>query len=72
MKWPDVVTMATDFGHKGPSSAVMRGRNPTAQISHLADDIPPQSPPEAGFWIRRAYSCFPAGSIHFAIVDPGD
>lgn len=75
MKWSGVITMTTDFGHKGPFAAVMRGviltRNPDVQIIDLAHDIPPQWPPEAGFWIRRAYPYFPSGTIHMAIVDPG-
>lgn len=75
MHWSGVITMTTDFGHKGPFAAVMRGviltRNPSAQVVDLAHDIPPQWPPEAGFWISRAYPYFPRGSIHLAIVDPG-
>ena len=73
--WSGVITLTTDFGHKGPFAAVMRGailtRNPNANIIDLAHDIPPQWPPEAGFWISRAYSYFPKGTIHIAIVDPG-
>jgi len=75
MRWSGVITMTTDFGHKGPFAAVMRGvilsRNPDAQVIDLAHDIPPQWPPEAGFWISRAYRYFPRGTIHMAIVDPG-
>jgi len=75
MRWSGVITMTTDFGHKGPFAAVMRGvilsRNPDAQIIDLAHEIPPHWPPEAGFWVSRAYPYFPSGSIHLAIVDPG-
>lgn len=75
MQWSGVITITTDFGHKGPFAAVMRGvilgRNPDAQVIDLAHDIPPQWPPEAGFWISRAYKYFPRGTIHMAIVDPG-
>lgn len=75
MHWSGVITMTTDFGHKGPFAAVMRGvilsRYPQAQVVDLAHDIPPQWPPEAGFWISRAYKYFPRGTIHMAIVDPG-
>jgi hypothetical protein len=75
MHWSGVITMTTDFGHKGPFAAVMRGvilsRNPNAHVVDLAHDIPPQWPPEAGFWISRAYKYFPPGTIHMAIVDPG-
>ncbi len=75
MHWSGVITMTTDFGHKGPFAAVMRGviltRNPGATVVDLAHDIPPQWPPEAGFWISRSYRYFPRGTIHLGIVDPG-
>ena len=70
-----VITITTDFGHKGPFSAVMKGvilqRFPEAKIIDLSHDIPAQWPPEAGFWVRRAYRYFPVGTVHLAIVDPG-
>lgn len=70
-----VITITTDFGHKGPFTAVMKGiiysRFADANIIDLAHDIPPQWPPEAGFWVSRCYQYFPAGSVHLAIVDPG-
>ena len=70
-----VITITTDFGHKGPFVAVMKGvilsRFPEATIVDLVHDIPAQWPPEAGFWVSRSYRWFPAGSIHLAIVDPG-
>ena len=70
-----VITVTTDFGHKGPFSAVMSGvivkRFPAARIIDLAHDIPAHWPPEAGFWLSRSYSYFPTGTVHVAIVDPG-
>jgi S-adenosylmethionine hydrolase len=70
-----VITITTDFGHKGPFVAVMKGvilsRHPEAKIVDLMHDIPAQWPPEAGFWVCRSYRWFPVGSIHLAIVDPG-
>lgn len=75
MQCSGVITLTTDFGHKGPFAAVMRGvilsRMPAAHVIDLAHDIPPQWPPEAGFWMSRAYSYFPPGTIHMGIVDPG-
>ena len=75
MQWSGVITLTTDFGHKGPFVAVMRGvilsRNRDATVIDLAHDIPPQWPPEAGFWISRAYRYFPRGTIHLGLVDPG-
>ncbi|MGI9232608.1 MAG: SAM hydrolase/SAM-dependent halogenase family protein [Woeseiaceae bacterium] len=70
-----VITITTDFGHKGPFAGVMKGvilnRFPNAKVVDLAHDIPAQWPPEAGFWVSRAYAWFPAGTVHLAIVDPG-
>lgn len=70
-----VITITTDFGHKGPFAAVMKGvilqRFRQACIVDLAHDIPAHWPPEAGFWISRSYQYFPDGSVHIAIVDPG-
>jgi S-adenosylmethionine hydrolase len=70
-----VITITTDFGHKGPFAGVMQGvilsRFAEASIVDLAHDIPAHWPPEAGFWIDRSYHYFPAGSVHVAIVDPG-
>ncbi len=70
-----IITITTDFGHKGPFAAVMKGvilsRFPSARVIDLAHDIPAQWPPEAGFWVRYSYRYFPAGSVHVAIVDPG-
>jgi hypothetical protein len=70
-----VITLTTDFGHKGPFAAVMKGvileRFRDACIVDLAHDIPAYWPHEAGFWISRAYHYFPAGTVHIGIVDPG-
>ena len=69
------ITITTDFGHKGPFAAVMKGvilsRFRAATVVDLAHDIPAHWPPEAGFWISRSYQYFPAGTVHVAIVDPG-
>ncbi len=70
-----IITITTDFGHKGPFTGVMKGvilgRFPEATVVDMAHDIPAQWPPEAGFWVERAYGYFPKGTVHVAIVDPG-
>jgi len=75
MKPSGVITITTDFGHKGPFAGVMKGvilsRFADAKVVDLAHDIPAQWPPEAGFWVSRSYPWFPAGTVHLAIVDPG-
>ena len=50
---------------------VIVGRFPEAKVIDLIHDIPAQWPPEAGFWVSRAYRYFPQGTVHLAIVDPG-
>lgn len=75
MRPSGVITITTDFGHKGPFAGVMKGviltRFPQASIVDLGHDIPAHWPPEAGFWMSRAYLYFPAGTVHVGIVDPG-
>jgi len=70
-----VVTITTDFGHQGPFVATMKGRIlgrlPNARIIDVTHEVPVYWPAEAGFWLARAYSYFPAGSVHVAVVDPG-
>lgn len=70
-----VITITTDFGHKGPFVGVMKGviadRYRQAVVIDLTHEIPAHWPPEAGFWLARAWRYFPAGSVHLAIVDPG-
>lgn len=70
-----VITITTDFGHRGPFVGVMRGviagRFRDALVIDLTHDIPAHWPPEAGFWMSRAYSYFPPGTVHLGIVDPG-
>ncbi len=70
-----VITITTDFGHKGPFTGVMKGvilqRFRQGTIVDLTHEIPAHWPPEAGFWLSRSYHYFPRGTVHVAIVDPG-
>ncbi|MDY6947962.1 MAG: SAM-dependent chlorinase/fluorinase [Pseudomonadota bacterium] len=70
-----VITLTTDFGPQGPFVATMKGRIltrlPQARIIDVTHDVPVYWPAEAGFWLARAYSYFPVGSVHVAVVDPG-
>ncbi len=70
-----IITLTTDFGHKGPFVAVMKGvilrHAPDTRIIDLTHDIHVHWPAEAGFWLSRAYRYFPAGTVHMAVVDPG-
>jgi len=70
-----IITLTTDFGHKGPFVAVMKGvilkQSPDARIVDLTHEIQPHWPAEAGFWLSRSYRYFPTGTVHVAVVDPG-
>jgi S-adenosylmethionine hydrolase len=70
-----VITITTDFGHQGPFVATIKGRIvgrlPSARIIDVTHEVPVYWPAEAGFWLARAYSYFPSGSVHVAVVDPG-
>lgn len=70
-----VLTLTTDFGHKGPFVATMKGviltRFPDARIVDLTHETDVCFPSEAGFWLSRAYTWFPRGTTHIAVVDPG-
>jgi S-adenosyl-L-methionine hydrolase (adenosine-forming) len=70
-----VITITTDFGHKGPFVGVMKGRILSrfaqARIIDLTHEIVVHWPAEAGFWLCRAFEYFPPGTIHIAVVDPG-
>jgi len=75
MKMSGVITITTDFGHQGPFVGVMKGvmlsRLPDARIVDLTHEILVHWPAEAGFWLARSFSYFPAGTVHVAVVDPG-
>jgi hypothetical protein len=70
-----VITITTDFGHKGPFVGVMKGciltRFPEARIVDLTHEIVVHWPAEAGFWLSRSFVYFPRGTVHVAVVDPG-
>jgi S-adenosylmethionine hydrolase len=70
-----VITLTTDFGIKdgfiGTLKGVIWNICHSAQIADISHAITPQNIFEGAFTLWRAYSFFPSGSIHIAIVDPG-
>ncbi len=70
-----VITLTTDFGHKGVFVGTMKGqmlkRFPAATIVDLTHDVLAHWPDEAGFWLSRSLPYFPSGTVHVAVVDPG-
>ncbi|PSF39436.1 hypothetical protein C7H19_01210 [Aphanothece hegewaldii CCALA 016] len=70
-----VITLLTDFGLQDVYVGVMKGAiatiNPSLRVIDLTHQIPPQNILAGRFCLMNAYSYFPHGTIHLAIVDPG-
>ncbi|OGW42256.1 MAG: hypothetical protein A2010_03590 [Nitrospirae bacterium GWD2_57_9] len=70
-----IVTLTSDFGSKDSFAASMKGVilriNQQAQIVDITHEIGPQDIWEAAFSLKTAYSYFPKGTVHLAVVDPG-
>jgi hypothetical protein len=70
-----IVTLTSDFGTKDAFAGSMKGVilkiNPEAQLVDLTHEIGPQDVWEAAFALKTAYTYFPKGTVHLAVVDPG-
>lgn len=70
-----LLTLLSDFGDRDVYVAVMKGViaqiNPKLRVIDLTHQIPPQNITAARFCLLNAYSYFPNGTIHVAVVDPG-
>jgi S-adenosylmethionine hydrolase len=70
-----LITLLTDFGLKdvyvGVMKGVIVGINPHLTVVDLTHEIPPQNIAAARFNLMNAYSYFPVGTVHIAVVDPG-
>ncbi|MEK6334685.1 MAG: SAM-dependent chlorinase/fluorinase [Acidobacteriota bacterium] len=70
-----IITLLSDFGSQdyfvGAMKGVILSINPRAQIVDITHEIPPQDIHAASFNLLAAYTAFPPGTIHVAVVDPG-
>ncbi len=70
-----IVTLTTDYGTRDAFAASIKGVvckiNPQVQIVDLSNEIGPQDVWEAAFTLKSAYTYFPKGTVHLAVVDPG-
>jgi S-adenosylmethionine hydrolase len=68
------ITLSTDFGLDDPYVGIMKGVilgiNPQVQLIDLTHALSNQHLMEAAFVLQTAYSYFPKGTVHLAIVDP--
>ncbi len=77
-----VLTLLTDFGWADPWLAEVRGAlhsawarwpeaTPRPAVVDLGHDIPPGDVAAGAWFLERAARCYPAGTVHLAVVDPG-
>jgi S-adenosylmethionine hydrolase len=73
-KWP-IITLLTDFGTEDHYVASVKGTilkiNPKCTLIDITHHVRPHDIEEGGFILASAYSSFPRGTIHLAVVDPG-
>ena len=70
-----ILTLTTDFGlsdhYVGAMKGVILGICPQAQIVDITHGVAPYEIAEGAYVIAQAYPCFPQGTIHVIVVDPG-
>ncbi len=70
-----LITFLTDFGDRDEYAGVMKGViagiHPGIRVVDISHRIEPQDIVHGAFILAAAYSYFPVGTIHVAIVDPG-
>lgn len=75
LKVHPIITLLTDFGLKDVYVGVMKGViyqiNPNINMIDLTHEIPAQNIAAGRFSLMNAYSYFPEGTVHIAVVDPG-
>lgn len=75
MRQHRLLTLLSDFGWSDVYVGVMKGViaqvNCSLTLVDLTHQIPPQNVAAARFCLMNAYSYFPDGTVHVAVVDPG-
>ncbi|MGH7509339.1 MAG: SAM hydrolase/SAM-dependent halogenase family protein [Gemmatimonadales bacterium] len=70
-----IVTLLTDFGSADHYVAEMKGvllsRVPAAVLVDVTHGIVPGDIRSAAYILGRTWHCFPPGTVHMAVVDPG-
>jgi len=70
-----ILTFLTDYGLADSYVAEVKGAilglDPAARIVDLTHLVPPGAVASGAYLLGRAWSRFPMGSVHLAVVDPG-
>jgi len=69
------ITLLTDFGTKDHYVGAMKGViaciAPRAAVIDVCHEIEPFQVGEARFLLKQSWPCFPKGTVHVCVVDPG-
>lgn len=72
---PGIVTLTTDFGDRdgyvGAMKGVILSRAPGVTLVDITHGVPRHDVAAAANALLDAAPCFPAGTVHLAVVDPG-
>jgi hypothetical protein len=70
-----IITLLTDYGISDAYVAEVKGvllsQCPTATLVDVTHSIAPGDVASASYILSRMWTRFPAGTVHFAVVDPG-
>jgi S-adenosyl-L-methionine hydrolase (adenosine-forming) len=70
-----IVTLTTDFGladhFVGAMKGVILSIEPRARIVDITHQIAPFACTEAAFVLSQVHGCYPRGTVHVVVVDPG-
>jgi S-adenosylmethionine hydrolase len=70
-----IITLLTDFGQRdhfvGAMKGVILSIAPRTSMVDIAHDLDAYNIRQARFLLGQAWPCFPAKTIHVAVVDPG-
>jgi S-adenosylmethionine hydrolase len=70
-----IITLLTDFGTEDHYVAAMKGVilsiSPHCRLIDITHQVTPHDSREGAYILANAYSYFPKGTIHLAVVDPG-
>lgn len=70
-----IITLLTDFGTQDAYVGAMKGvilrHHPKASLVDITHEVRPFAILQGAFLLDSAWSTFPAGTVHLAVVDPG-
>ena len=75
MSTDPIITFTSDFGRREHYVGAVHGAIlsicPRARIVDISHELAPHEILEGAFTLLGAYSCYPAKTVHLAVVDPG-